>query len=102
VEQSNRVLRFLSADGPAGATTGSSSTARPWATEPDSPGLVAMAATAGLAADPGRGAGPSSSRLWKMEAPSGHYRYYNGLLYMLALLEVGGRFRAYMPKPGPH
>lgn len=35
--------------------------------------------------------------LWTMDAPSGPFRYYDGLLYTLALLETSGRFRAYGP-----
>jgi oligosaccharide reducing-end xylanase len=58
-----------------------------------------MAATAGLAADP-EVARPFVERLWKMEIPSGHYRYYDGVLYMMGLLETGGRFQIYLPAPG--
>jgi hypothetical protein len=32
-----------------------------------------------------------------MPTPTGVYRYYNGLLYMMALLEWGGRFKIYGP-----
>jgi len=98
VEQSNRVLRFFSADGRLGHDRYKLD-GTPIGDQPDSPGLVAMAATAGLAADPGL-ARPFVERLWNMEVPSGQYRDYNGVLYMLALLETGGRFKAYMPKPG--
>jgi oligosaccharide reducing-end xylanase len=58
-----------------------------------------MAAAAGLAADPGV-ARPFVEKLWDSPVPSGHYRYYNGLLYMMGLLETGGRFRIYFPAPG--
>jgi len=99
VEQSNRVLRFLSAPGRLEHDRFKLD-GTPVGNDPDSPGLVAMAATAALAADPAVSR-PFVGMLWKMEAPSGHYRYYNGLLYMLALLEVGGRFRVYFPA-APH
>ena len=33
--------------------------------------------------------------LWEMEIPSGRYRYYDGHLYMLALLNVSGNYRIY-------
>jgi oligosaccharide reducing-end xylanase len=36
--------------------------------------------------------------LWTMAPPSGLYRYYDGLLYTLALLETSGNFRAYGPE----
>jgi oligosaccharide reducing-end xylanase len=57
-----------------------------------------MAATAGLAADPDL-ARPFVARLWELKVPSGRFRYYNGLLYMLGLLETGGRFRIIAPSP---
>ncbi len=94
VEQSNRILRFLSKFGedlpnqfaldgePLDETT--------------SPGLVAMAATAGLAADREL-AQPFLEWLWDMPPPAGHYRYYDGLLYYLALLQTSGRFQWYLP-----
>jgi oligosaccharide reducing-end xylanase len=97
VEQSNRVLRFLASQGrecpdqfrvdgtpiPGGV---------------NSPGLAAMAATAALAAD--REAGlPFVRRLWNQRMPEGRYRYYDDLLTMLALLEVGGHFRIYSLPP---
>jgi oligosaccharide reducing-end xylanase len=55
-------------------------------------GLVAMNATLGL------GLAASCSRcfvqpLWDMPAPTGRYRYYNGLLYLLSLLHASGNFR---------
>ncbi len=33
--------------------------------------------------------------LWEMNIPTGQYRYYSGLLYMLSLLHVSGNFRVY-------
>jgi oligosaccharide reducing-end xylanase len=97
VEQSNRVLRFLSADGRLSHDRFKLD-GTPVGDDLHSSGLISMAATAGLAADPAV-ARPFVDMLWKMDAPSGHYRYYNGMLYMLALLETGGRFKAYMPPP---
>ena len=97
VAQSNRVLRFLTAQDPVcpdlfklDGTAISKNV--------NTPGLIAMAATAGLAADPAL-ARPFVERLWAMEIPSGPYRYYNGLLYLLGLLEAGGRFKIHSP-PG--
>ena len=34
---------------------------------------------------------------WDTDIPSGHYRYYDGMLYMLALLELSGNFQAHPP-----
>ena len=93
VEQSNRVLRFLSTPGAQGHDRFKLD-GTPAGDDPHSPGLLAMAATAGQAADAALSR-PFVQALWDMDVPSGHYRYYNGLLYMLALLEDGGRFRAF-------
>lgn len=46
----------------------------------------------GLAADK---ATPFVKALWDMEIPTGQYRYYDGMLYMLAFLHVSGRFHLY-------
>jgi oligosaccharide reducing-end xylanase len=54
--------------------------------------MIAMAAVAGLAADPAL-AKPFVQRLWDMPVPRGRYRYYDGLLYQLGLLQVSGNFR---------
>jgi len=94
VEQSNRVLGFLASQGlrcPNQFTLDG----RPLSAD-SSVGLIAMAATAGLAADPAR-ARPFVEALWNAEIPHGQYRYYDGLLYMLALQEVSGRFEIYGP-----
>ena len=99
VERSNRVLRFLAAQGKM-CPDRFKLDGTPVSTNYNSAGLIAMAATAGLAADPDV-ARPFVKRLWDMEIPSGHYRYYNGLLYMLALLETGGRFRIIPPATAP-
>ena len=95
-QEANRVLRFLSGDDHM-AHDRFKLDGTPVGDDPNSPGLVSMAATAGLAADPDL-ARPFVERLWNMEMPSGHFRYYNGMLYMLALLEAGGRFRVYAPQ----
>ncbi|WP_438043658.1 glycosyl hydrolase family 8 [Sorangium sp. So ce128] len=62
-----------------------------------SSGLVAMNAAASLAAK-----GPRSAdfvqALWDLDPPSGQYRYYDGMLYFMALLHVGGQFQAYAPQ----
>jgi oligosaccharide reducing-end xylanase len=95
--RSNRVLRFLEGQGPM-CPDRFKLDGTPVSTNTNSAGLIAMAATAGLAADPDV-ARPFVARLWALEVPSGRYRYYNGLLYMLALLEAGGRFRIIPPSP---
>ncbi|HSH78993.1 MAG TPA: glycosyl hydrolase family 8 [Herpetosiphonaceae bacterium] len=63
-----------------------------------SPGLIAMNAVAGLAATDQERAGAFVDALWELQPPTGKWRYYDGLLYMLALLHVSGNFRIYTPK----
>lgn len=91
-EQSNRVLRFLGAQRPkisnqytlAGASLSAD----------ESIGLIATAAVAGHAADAAL-ARPFVQRLWDAPPPAGKWRYYDGLLYLLALLQVSGEFRVH-------
>lgn len=53
-----------------------------------------MAAVAALAA--GRETGePFVQALWDTEIPSGKWRYYDGMLYMLGMLHVSGNFKIY-------
>jgi oligosaccharide reducing-end xylanase len=61
-----------------------------------SPGLTAMNAVAVLAATQ-----PNAKKyveeLWALPVPSGKYRYYDGLLYLLGMLHCGGEFRIWQP-----
>jgi len=61
-----------------------------------SPGLVAMNAVTSLAATHPR-AQKFVEELWNTTIPSGQWRYYDGMLYMLAMLQVSGNFRIYVP-----
>jgi oligosaccharide reducing-end xylanase len=95
VEQSNRVLAFLASQGPNCANNFTLD-GKPLSKE-FSPGLFAMAAVGGLAAT-----SPDAKlfvqRLWDMPIPSGELRYYDGLLYFLSLLQVGGRYQIHGPQ----
>lgn len=62
-----------------------------------SPGMVAQAAVGSLAATHHR-AWLFVDELWNLSVPRGRWRYYDGLLYMLSLLHVSGRFRIWMPQ----
>ncbi len=61
-----------------------------------SAGLVAMNAVAALASTR-RDRKEFVEEFWNTPVPSGHYRYYDGMLYMLAMLQVSGNFRIYDP-----
>ncbi|HSL42474.1 MAG TPA: hypothetical protein VK897_03515 [Anaerolineales bacterium] len=40
---------------------------------------------------------PLVQALWEAQIPSGKWRYYDGMLYMLGMLHVRGNFKIYMP-----
>jgi oligosaccharide reducing-end xylanase len=60
-------------------------------------GLVAMNAVASLAATNSRRK-KFVEELWNAPIPSGPYRYYDGMLYLLAMLHCGGEFHIWLPK----
>ena len=94
VEQSNRLLHFFAAQKPKYMNQYALD-GKPLSTL-SSTGLSAMAAVAGLAADPDL-ARPFVQRLWDTSIPSGQFRYYDGMLYFLGLLETSGRFQIHAP-----
>ena len=57
-----------------------------------SAGLVAMNAAASLAATYSR-AQKFVKAFWNMPVPTGKYRYYDSMLYLLGMLHCSGRFR---------
>jgi oligosaccharide reducing-end xylanase len=65
--------------------------------ERHSTGLVATSAVASLAATQ-----PVKDRfveeLWKTPIPSGHARYYDGMLYIMSLMQVSGHYRIWEPR----
>lgn len=58
--------------------------------------LVATNAVAGLAATNPRAA-RFVDELWKASIPSGQYRYYDGLWYLMGLLHCSGEYRIWTP-----
>lgn len=62
-----------------------------------STGLVACNAVASLAVDNTSLTEPFLSEFWNIGLPSGTYRYYDGMLYMLAFLNCSGNFKIYGP-----
>jgi len=94
-EQSNRVLSFLSSQGMDSYPNQYSLDGKPLSGD-HSTGLVSMAAIAALAADPAQGK-PFVQALWDAKIPSGQWRYYDGMLYLMGLLHVSGEFQIYSP-----
>ena len=60
--------------------------------------LVATNAVASLAATDATRAGKFVDALWNSKTPSGQYRYYDGLWYLMALMHDGGAYRIWTPK----
>jgi oligosaccharide reducing-end xylanase len=61
-----------------------------------SSGLYSMNAVAALAASDAN-AWQFVETLYKQSVPTGQWRYYDGLLYLLAMLNVSGAYHAYLP-----
>ena len=99
VEQSNRVLDFLASQGLDSYPNQFALNGKALSTD-HSTGLVSMAAVAALATDPEKGK-PFVQALWDTNIPSGKWRYYDGMLYMLALLHVSGNFLIFTPSSSP-
>jgi endo-1,4-beta-D-glucanase Y len=95
VQQSNRLLEFFYAQGVGAYGNQYTLEGKPLAGD-HSPGLVAMNAVAALAATTGKRQAFVQA-LWDTSTPSGKWRYYDGMLYLLGLLHVSGNFRIYMP-----
>ncbi len=96
VEQSNRVLDFLASQGIDSYANQFALDGTPLSGD-HSTGLVSMAAVAALAADSEKGE-PFVQELWEAQIPSGKWRYYDGMLYMLGMLHVSGNFKIYAPQ----
>lgn len=89
---SDRLLGFFSQQGPGYAST---YTLDGKPTDQDhSLGLVATNAVAAMAASDARAAAFVEA-LYQQEPPTGRWRYYNGMLYMMAMLHASGNFRIY-------
>ena len=64
-----------------------------------SPGLVATVGAASLAATDKERSKKFAEDLWNLDVPSSLvFRYYDGLLYMMCMLNASGQFQAIMPQ----
>lgn len=95
VEQSDRILGFFYDEGIDRYVNQYTLDGEPLSTG-RSPGLIAMNAVGALAASTEHRA-EFVQQLWDIVPPSGQWRYYDGMLYMLALLHASGEFRIYAP-----
>ena len=99
VMESNRLLDFFYAQGIGKYVNQFSLDGKPLS-EDRSIGLVAMNAVACLAST-NANRKEFIADLWDAPVPHGLYRYYDGMLYLMALLHVGGEFRIYDPTGQP-
>jgi endo-1,4-beta-D-glucanase Y len=64
-----------------------------------SPGLVATLGAASMAATDQERARKFAEALWNLDVPSSLvFRYYDGLLYMMCMLQTSGQFQVIMPR----
>lgn len=96
VEQSNRLLEFFYEQGIDSYANQYTLDGQPLSND-RSTGLIAMNAVAALAASSDT-APAFVQALWDAPIPTGRWRYYDGLLYLLGLLQVSGNFRIYPPQ----
>lgn len=96
VEQCNRLLDFFHAQGMDSYVNRYTLEGKPISND-RSAGLMAMNAVAALAATTPKRIGFVQA-LWDLPIPDGPGRYYDGMLYMLAMLQVSGNFRIYLPE----
>ena len=61
-----------------------------------SPGLVSMNAVTGLSSTTTK-TWDFVEELWKLSPPSGQWRYYDGMLYMMSMLHCSGNFKIWKP-----
>lgn len=94
-ELSNRLLTFFAQHGGTNAASQFTLSGRPL-THSRSPGLAAMNAVAGLATD-WEVAQPFVEAFWNTPVPTGRFRYYDGMLYLIGLLHCGGEFKLWSP-----
>ena len=95
VTQSNRLLEFFHSQGVKNHCNQYTLKGRKLG-DNHSAGLVAMNAVASLAST-SKKRNDFVAELWNTRVPSGFYRYYDGMLYMLAMLQLSGNFRIYDP-----
>jgi oligosaccharide reducing-end xylanase len=101
---SDRIQHFFASQGidkygPVFTLDGKDLGATPGLTHEDHPaGLVGTNAVAGLASTDKALAKRFTEALWNSPTPSGQYRYYDGMLYLMSLMHAGGEFRIWMPR----
>ncbi len=99
IAQSNRILNFFQEQG-IGTYGNQFAVTGDKLGGDHSAGLVAMNAVACLAANLDARK-EFVGALWDLQVPKGPYRYYDGMLYLLGMLQVSGNFRIFHLTPAP-
>ena len=89
---SDRVQHFLSAQGVDRFADRYTLDGKPLS-ERHSTGMLAAAAVGSLAATPGQVSDEFLRALWNTPVPSGEQRYFDGMLYLMSMMHLGGEFR---------
>jgi len=101
---SDRIQKFFESQGideygPVYTLDGKPLGSTPHLTHEDhAPGLVGTNAVASLAATDRKRGKAFVEALWNTPIPSGQYRYYDGMLYLMSLMHCSGEFRIWGPK----
>lgn len=97
IQQNNRLLEFFHNEGINNYTSQFEIDGTPTQEQHQSTGLISMNAVAATIAT--TDVAPEFIEVfWNTSVPTGHWRYYDGLLYMLALLHMSGNFNIYTPE----
>ena len=63
-----------------------------------STGMVAATAVGALAAPPSPVADAFLATLWDTPVPAGEQRYFDGMVYLMSMMHLGGEFRVIAPR----
>jgi len=96
ITQSNRLLNFFCSEGIRKYGNMYTLEGKKFSSD-YSPGLAAMNAVAALAST-NENRKDFVKELWRLPVPDGPFRYYDSMLYMLAMLQVSGNFKIYDPE----
>jgi oligosaccharide reducing-end xylanase len=96
IEQTNRYLSFFHDLGIGQYTSQFEIDGTPAGNQHRSTGLIAMNAASTLASSDVI-AWDFIEEFWNTPVPTGQFRYYDGLLQLMALLQLSGNFRIYSP-----
>lgn len=96
LEQSNRLLNFFYELGIGRYNSKFKIDGEPASPQHRATGLIAMNAVAALAST-NENRWEFIEEFWNTPLPVGQWRYYDGLLYLFALLQLSGNFRIYDP-----